>query len=431
MLNKIKYEENKMKKIITFIVTLAAVLFLAACLQPISEVKSFTLSGWTPKDYYGIGDQDAVWPGNVTLNVVYQDNQTETLNLGSSVNDGTVTVTGDYVESPLGLDTSEEGFLSVTISVDNVSLTFEFYVFNLVGARYVGVGETYTTISSALSGVPNGTTIIVANGTYNESLTINGRTGVTIYGESQAGVIIDSSNQTSRSIQASNSPQLTLINLTVRDTYAVGGSSVKRFMVKIDTNSHDFTIRNVVIEGPGKNYLNPSDANNTVGGLDLNTLNNASVENVTVRNVSRNAMAFTSVSNLRVADFTLQNISQDASGWAAIALYGTTTLLEIVGSMDNANIGINYSVPPFAGFEFGNIAFTNVNYPLFFDHTHVGSIEQADSFAITVMGLDWRIELSPYNWLAYFVTESEANQRASELETAFAGTSATVTNIGN
>jgi hypothetical protein len=409
-----------MKKIITFIVTLAAVLFLAACLQPISEVKSFTLSGWTPKDYYGIGDPDAIWPGNVTLNVVYQDNQTETLNLGSSVNDGTVTVTGDYVESPLGLNTVSKGHFNVTISVDNVSLTFEFYVFNLDGARYVGGGgpnQTDATISSALSNVSNESTIIVANGTYNESLTISGKTGLTIYGESENDVILNSSNQENRAIFVTGSQNLTMINMTVKDDYSEEGTNAnKRFMFKIQSNSHNITLRNITIEGPGKERLNTVDSDEAIGGLDLNGINGAVIEDVTVTKVSRNAMAFASVTNLVLRNIVIEEVNAPQSGWSAIALYRTnpkndinsvaTTLVEITGSINNANIAINYDVPPYEGFEFGSLSVSNVAIYLKGAVTDpIGNpdnseestrIQSTNAFALNVIqpSAPWRVEFT-------------------------------------
>ncbi|MCF7932270.1 MAG: hypothetical protein K9K93_03790 [Acholeplasmataceae bacterium] len=415
-----------MKKALTLMTVFAAVLFLTACLQPISEVETFTISEWTPKEYYDLGDADALWNASVTLDVVYNDGAEETLNLGTGIDDGTVTITGDYSEDPLGLKTDVAGFYEVTISVDNISLTFEYYVFDMTLAR--NVPGTYATIGAALSGAPAGAVVFVEDGLYEESISISTTANLTIYGESVDGVIIDSSDQTSRVFQAASTNGLTLINLTFRDDYTVGGGSQKRFMVKI-SNADDITLRHVVIEGPGKQFANAADGNEPVGGLDLNGVDNADVINVTVEDVSRNGMAFASVTNLRLIDFEINNAGLDNSGWAALALYvseqygpAPTTLVEATGSIDNANIGINYSVAPYDGFEFGNIIITMgdnplaVQYPLFLylpqDDPEPAAFVEPNGFALNVTGLPWLVSF-PYpgggTGLIYFLTEDQAN----------------------
>lgn len=396
---------------------IVAVLLITACVQPVSEVDSFTLSGWTMKDYYDIDDPDALWTGGVTLNVVYRDGASESLDLDSSVNDGTVTLTGDYVEDPLGLETAEKGYFSVTITIDNVSLSFSYYVFDLDLARFVGASETYQTITGALAGAADGTTIFVEDGIYTETIDIRGLSDITVFGESEEGVVIDSSGLAPRALFATAAPNLALINLTFQDDYSEGGDSSKRFMVKLQTGTDNVTVRNVTINGPGKEFVNSADEDNPVGGLDLNTIDGALIENVHVTNISRNAMAFTSVTNLRILDMELADTGKTASGWASLALYGLTTLVELTGYIENANIGINYSVPPFGGFEYGSVVIDSTAYPLFLPYDE-GILEDAQDFANNVTGTSWQV-LFPFDaensGLVYYATEAEANAFADTI----------------
>jgi hypothetical protein len=320
-------------------------------------------------------------------------------------------LTGDYNDDPLGLETGAKGYYSVTITIDNVSLSFSYYVFDLNLARFVGVSETYETITEALTGATDGTTIFVEDGTYEESVSISGKENITLFGESEEGVIIDGSGKTDRVFYASNADSLSLINLTFTDDYSVGGGSGKRFMVKLQTGTDNVTVRNVTINGPGKEFVNSADEDNPVGGLDLNTIEGALIENVRVTDISRNAMAFTSVTNLRILDMELVDTGITESGWAALALYGETTLVELTGGIEDANIGINYSVPPFVGFEYGNVVFDSTDYPLFLPYVE-SILEDAQVFAINVTGTPWQVWF-PFDennsGLVYYATEAEAN----------------------
>jgi hypothetical protein len=400
-----------MKKLTLSLIMIVAVLFITACVQPVSEVDTFTLSGWTMKDYYDIGDEDALWADGVTLNVVYRDGTSESLDLDSSVNDGTVTLTGDYNDDPLGLETGARGYYSVTITIDNVSLSFSYYVFDLSLARFVGVSETYETITEALTGATDGTTIFVEDGIYEESVSISGKENITIFGESEEYVIIDSSGSSDRALFATGADNLSLINLTFQDNYTnTGSGGSKQYMVKLQTGTHNATLRNVTVVGPGKNAL-LSNGSNPIGGLDLNTIDGALIENVTVKDVSRNAMAFASVSNLTLRDIHIENVNEDQSGWSAIALYrsnpknlgATTSLVEITGSIIKANIAFNYDVPPYAGFEFGSLSIENVNIYLKGsvtdpvgdpnDDNILDRLESTDAFAMNVIepSASWRV----------------------------------------
>jgi hypothetical protein len=420
-----------MKKSFLLLFVFVLALVLSACLQPISEVTSFTISGWTAKEYYDIDDVDGLWNDNVTLDVVYDDGAEESLDLGTGIEDQTVVISGDYAADPLGLKTDSKGYYSVTITVGDISLSFTYYVFDLSLAR--NVPSEYATIGAALSGAPDNTVVFVADGTYAEALSVSNVTGLTIFGESREGVIINSSNQSGRAFQSSGTNGLALVNLTFTDAYTVGGGSGKRFMVKI-SSADDIVIRNVTIQGPGKNFLNSADMDGEpataqpVGGLDLNTVTNATVANVSASDFSRNAMSFSSVIGLVLEDFEITNAGQNNSGWAALALYVSntegslpTTLIEATGTIHNANIGINYSVAPYADFEFGNIVITFggepgvVEYPLFLGVApgDGSSIDKADDFALNVTGLAWRVSftdlVSGGTALVYFPTQEAAD----------------------
>ncbi|MFP4186709.1 MAG: hypothetical protein ACLFSU_00905 [Acholeplasmataceae bacterium] len=433
-----------MKKLVLTMITIIAVSLITACVQPVSEVDSFTLSGWTMKDYYDTEDEDALWEDGVELNVQYRDGTSESLDLDESVNDGIVTLTGDYEEDPLGLDTGDPGYYSVTISIDNVSLDFSYYVFDLENARFVGDGENdYDTITEALDGVADGTTIIVEEGTYSETLRMNDMTDLTIFGESEEGVILDASDLDGQVFEMSGGTNFSLINMTVRDDFT--GEDKSEWNFKIRGGTEGVFLKNITIEGPGKEYQLGENGSresitednyswaNLIAGLDMHTVTDATLENVTVTGVSRNAMAFSTVTGLNLIDFNVyQTGTVQGSGSAAIALYTATnstiptTVIEMTGSISGAPIGINYSVPPFEGFEYGDVAIESTNVPLFLPYDEDDS-DEAIQFANRVTGTPWQVHFSSGegSGLAYYATEAEANSFAD----LFPDGSATVENI--
>lgn len=97
----------------------------------------------------------------------------------------------------------------------------------ITGARIVNIA-TEAQLQNAMSGLQAGDTLVLANGTYNLSrtLNVNGRSNVTIRGRSGCdGVVLVGRGMDNPSYGSvphgvwSNSPNTTIAHLTVRDTY--------------------------------------------------------------------------------------------------------------------------------------------------------------------------------------------------------------------
>jgi Ca2+-binding RTX toxin-like protein len=131
----------------------------------------------------------------------------------------------------------------------------------------VGVGG-FATIQAAINAAQNGDTILIANGTYQEQLNINGLNNLKLVGESEAGVIIKapagalasfsnspySGNPLTAVITVENATGVTLNKLTVdgnsRGNNAVGGGNYVGILYNLATGTIDHTTTTNITNNP-------------------------------------------------------------------------------------------------------------------------------------------------------------------------------------
>lgn len=127
-------------------------------------------------------------------------------------------------------------------------------------------------INSAVDMADNGDTIFVADGTYNQNVTIT--KPLTLSGQSEAGTIIDGTSLTGRGIFTnSNVTDVTIENLTVQNFLNATGSGIYA-----NSQNHNFTVQHVTVTNNGV-------VGGAAGGVFMNgPVNNVLIDNVTAHN---------------------------------------------------------------------------------------------------------------------------------------------------
>src|ERR1700736_183647 len=161
-------------------------------------------------------------------------------------------------------------------------------------------------IQAAINSASNGDTIFIENGVYNEQISIAGRTGLTLQGQSEAGVVItaplsivqNATDATTGRLQdaliaVSNSSNITIENLKVNGADSgnniAGGGSGNDFVGIAIANSTG-TVDHVDVSGirdplgpggelSGVQHGNAIVISNTVGSPLAFTVSNSSIEN--------------------------------------------------------------------------------------------------------------------------------------------------------
>lgn len=154
------------------------------------------------------------------------------------------------------------------------------------------------TVAGALADAEAGDTIHIANGTYSPSSQLSiPATGITLDGESRAGVVIDVSNVDGWGLYASQKD-----DLTFRDFTVLGGGDEA---IKV-AFQHDVTIQNVVVKGAAGNEI------------DLNNVRNATLENVVAdgEGTSGVGVALSAVENVTLAD-----VHTAGNNWGGVGLF--------------------------------------------------------------------------------------------------------------
>lgn len=210
-------------------------------------------------------------------------------------------------------------FTSNEVRVSDLNHMTVFVVTNAspvnTGAFCVANADTpadcYNSLGDAVANASANGTIKVENGVYTENqITIPvGKDGLTIEGESRAGVRIATSVSANRGfdIKADN---VTLKNMTLIDN----STSTNGYHVKVYDND-GFSIENVSMEGT---------TNGTTvkrGGLDFNTVTNSTVKNVSITNYYKNGYAITSTcdSPNTSENAYLEDVSVSNVGWNGFA----------------------------------------------------------------------------------------------------------------
>src|SRR5258705_7535065 len=163
----------------------------------------------------------------------------------------------------------------------------------------------------AIAAAGDGDTIIMANGTYTLSSTLNIHHGITLVGQSQAGVVINYTSSVGYGILV-DADHTTLSNFTFNGT---GVSASGNYGIKVNPDSGvasdrlvDFKLENVTVQGFGRSEV------------DLNGVDHATLSNVTANglNTDGNGIALTDSSNV-----ALNNIVTSGNNWGSVALYTT------------------------------------------------------------------------------------------------------------
>ncbi len=247
------------------------------------------------------------------------------------------------------------------------------------------------TIAYAIGQADSGDTINVAAGTYEESGQLNvGSKSLTI--EGTGAVVVKRTAGSSYFLAAAGASNLTLKNLTID---ASADTTTTNFVVHLSSVTN-VTLEDFTLIGQGKNYttdggpyyyVNPSNTN-VVGGLDLINVGSATLQNVTVSGNARNCIGLTNVTTIDLNGINAADCGHsDSSGWAGLALYGSTSSMTLAGTnaIDNAPIGVNIA----AGVALpaaGSISITDTNAPV------VGPNAAAtDSFALEIADAPYRV----------------------------------------
>ncbi len=163
--------------------------------------------------------------------------------------------------------------------------------------------DAFSTIQDGIIAVADAGTVNIANGIYTETLSISTK-NITLTGESEAGVTVDTSFLTS-GYGFSVSGDLTT---TIRNLTLVGPQSTANgYGIKIAGDNARATIENVTVTDSGRS------------GIDLNGLAAITITNVTVLNNGGVGLALTDSSNATISGLTTAG---NAWGGAAVYVYG-------------------------------------------------------------------------------------------------------------
>ena len=134
-------------------------------------------------------------------------------------------------------------------------------------AATLNVPGDYATIQAAIDAASDGDTILIADGTYPESLNIYGK-GVTLQGTSEAGTIIDASTFNDYSVDADGDYAFGFADLTVIGYSGAGAA----YGIKVFGDNATVTISNVTVQDSYRSCF------------DLNGLSSGSLTDVTALN---------------------------------------------------------------------------------------------------------------------------------------------------
>ncbi len=174
-------------------------------------------------------------------------------------------------------------------------------------------------VQSAIDVAGVDSVITICDGTYNENLNINTE-GIKLIGTNRKKVIINTPMSGSDTYGiAVNANNVLLKNMTVKNSSA-DNEDYNRFQIKVSHVS-GFKTNKLRIIGNGK-------SNGYITGLDLNSVQDASIFNTVIKNYSKNGLAVTSRYNsadIPTYDLTIKNLRVEnngkSPGWAGIAFY--------------------------------------------------------------------------------------------------------------
>lgn len=239
--------------------------------------------------------------------------------------------------------------------------------------------NAFTTIQAAIDSATttDGDIISIANGTYPVTITINVSKELTIRGESETGTIIDTSAISGNYGISSSKSNLTFSNFTLIGPAANVSGNYGLKLSGTTANSPLYTQNGV--RSTGINISNVTVKNSGKTGIDINGVNNVTLNTVTIKDtVSGNGFSITDGDNL-----TLTNVSTSGNTWGGIATYtrgqyfpggvngvtvtnlNSTEANPLYSQLSNPPAGTIYPITgitavqfPFTGVNSGNPAFT-------------------------------------------------------------------------
>ena len=171
------------------------------------------------------------------------------------------------------------------------------------------------TINRALSVASDGGTVHVASGTYTQDITIH-RDNVTITGGGVSNTTVGFNNTGSNGVDIENAGGIVIknINFKVQPT----GSTINYALHAYQ--SHDITLQNNNFIGSGKTNTTPK----KVGGVDINSSQNVTIQNVEATDFSKNGFSVTArytTEDTPTSNVTLDQITAMNNAWNGVAFY--------------------------------------------------------------------------------------------------------------
>ena len=270
---------------------------------------------------------------------------------GSDEPDFALLVNGDNVDVSIWYTDAALTMLASSLPVENVTQNTFF-----------------ATIQAALNEANAGDTIALAAGTHTVANGLNVPVSVTIVGAGEDETLVQVS-RSSASYGVQTATDVTL-ELTMRDLTIEAVDNVRFFFFHIAHNK-SFTLEDVTVIGMGQNYYHTGIETwgNTVGGVDVINVEEATLRNVTVREASRNAISLSAVRDIVMENITVED-SGAREGSAAVAIYNrndypannTQSIDWDGGLITGAPIGVNLdggALGAIAGDDIRNVVFAD------------------------------------------------------------------------
>jgi parallel beta-helix repeat protein len=182
----------------------------------------------------------------------------------------------------------------------------------------------HATIQAAINAAAPGDTININNGTYAETLNIT--KSLTITGQSEAGVIINTPDVNGYAVTVTAVDNVTLQNMTFNRPSAANctpPNATACYGIKI-ANSQGHTIQNITIDGSPRT------------GVDFNGVDNSFITNVTSTNATYGAGISLTDSN----NNTVTSVTTSGNSFGGVAVY-SSTYYPPAGSTGNVLTGTN------------------------------------------------------------------------------------------
>lgn len=193
-----------------------------------------------------------------------------------------------------------------------------------------------STIQAGIDAVTHNGVVNVKNGVYSGSLSIT-KNGIQVLGETEGGVTVNenASNSFGQGVSVDHSTGVSLSNMTF--TVPVAAPISYAFQAY---KADGLTLSNLSFTGPGKTSTH-------IGGVDVNTTNNVTENNISSTGFYKNGFSFTAAyasTDTSADGITLNGISSTNNGWTGISFYtvgndkSTNTPVSVGGHGSFANV---------------------------------------------------------------------------------------------